>query len=159
MSCCGTLHPLLPAIRWSLTWQLDKERIYEYIKIISLIFFPVLFGSILGSGLSSLGFLAIQAVLVMSSLLNQGPQVVPDSGCSFTQDVPVLLHHYPTTFYSQDIVGHIFCRWVGVYVSFQVDCRVSSLTKESRTEKWKLCAGNSLTVLWCVSSVDAVLHN
>lgn len=105
--------------RQLLWWHLDKELIYEIadsrisLVIISLIYFcqTCLFLPYV-TGLSSLLFLAIQAILVIDSFLWSGLQVKTKHllTTSISYVSPLLQH----IFWKGQIEGERFCEWVDV---------------------------------------------
>lgn len=131
-------HPLqLSDDNW--TWQQTMiiECIWASLESFHWFFFSVVFGFTLDlwvSCQSSFLFLAIQAVLGLSSLFCSGHQVKSDIHWPSSSCVPPL----QCILLSVQIKGRGFYKWVGVQISFSEAYRIPAHVKETRTLGWWL---------------------
>lgn len=132
--------PQLSDDNW--TWQQTMINEYIWASLESFhwffkIFFSVVFGFTLDlwvSCPSTFQFLAIQAVLGLSSLFCSGHQVKSDIDWPSSSSVPLL----QCILLSVQIIGRGFYKWVGVQISFSEACRIPAHMKETRTLGWWL---------------------
>lgn len=131
---CESLHLLLSVAWWSILWRSDDSWDNNWSIIVAdgqntpfqCVFFPIMFGSILGLPTFQplvLWFLAIQEVWGMSSPLWHGLQVKSNLTGHSTGSEPPLTEHILQVVQT---VGSRFCSW-GV----------------SQFHYWKLCLVNS----------------